>query len=317
MELNSSLNNHIDVSVIIPIYNSEKYLSTCLDSILSQDSEHLEVICVDDGSSDSSFSIMSSYKDRFYNLVIIFQHNKGLSSARNTGLKIASGKYVFFIDSDDIVKAGFIKRAYTICLENNLDLFLFSFQNFTNDKAMTIRYGKRLNTIKRKWSSTCVTDGIEMMRNLIAHNEYYNMVWIQMIRKEFLDQTGIRFKEGIVFEDVVYTYKVFLNSSRVMCTNEVGYFKRLHSESICGKPENIFNVQSMLDNVVTIHCINEELFPKTDNSYDDIKQFIEEKTINQLNLHFNRLPEELQKKLNFNNYYGYQFRVCDEEISIF
>lgn len=147
MDLNSFENGRIQVSVIIPIYNAEKYLDACLESIIVQDSESIEVICIDDGSFDRSYMIMLSYKEKLNNMLIIRQpYNKGLSVARNIGLSKDRGEYIIFVDSDDFVKAGFIKSAFCLCREKSLDMLLFSFMNFTEEKAMIERYSNKLES---------------------------------------------------------------------------------------------------------------------------------------------------------------------------
>lgn len=131
-----------------------------------------------------------------------------------------------------------------------------------------------------------------MMINLMECKEYYHMVWIQMTNRAFFNRICIKFKEGILFEDVVYTYCALLNCSRVTCTEEVGYYKRLHGESICGKPESFHTVQSMLDYFITIKSINKRLRNIDVSRYSVVTNNIEQMLLQQFVFHFDRLSEE-------------------------
>lgn len=284
------------VSIIIPVYNSEKYLAECLESILKQDSAEYEIICVNDGSEDLSLDIMKEYKKRFNNMTIINHMHKGLSAARNMGLQIATGEYIYFVDSDDIVKEGYIKRAYDLCIANNLDMLLFSFENFCDDTLLREKYKKQINKEKRVMSFEQVIDGPTMIYELLKNNEYYNMVWIQMTKRQFLQKININFKEGIVFEDVVYTYKLLLECKRVICIDEIGYIKRIHSESICGKNESIYNVISMWDNYKNVKMLN-LMLDKGNKRNVFISEKMQERVTEQFLLHFQRLNTNQKREL--------------------
>lgn len=278
------------VSVIIPVYNSEKYLCECLDSILSQDSNDFEIICIDDGSSDTSLDILESYKNRFNNMKIVVQSHLGLSAARNKGINCSNGEYIYFVDSDDIVIDGYIKKAYEACKKYELDVFLFSFENFCDDYETSLKYKDRINKAKRIFNSKKVFTGLEMMEQLISRDEYYNMVWIQMVNRRFLIANSIFFYEGIIFEDILYTFKLLMKSNRVFCSKEIGYRKRIHNNSICGKPENIDNVESLWVTLKELIVICRGLQYETKTKEFVVLNIIK-KVKRQLALHFSRLTE--------------------------
>ena len=119
----------VELSIIIPVYNSAAYLRQCLDSIKQQYEDSYELICIDDGSVDDSLNILKEYERSFSNIKILSLPHQGLSAARNHGLKIARGSYVFFVDSDDIVASSFIREKLDIALHHKLDVLLFSFEN--------------------------------------------------------------------------------------------------------------------------------------------------------------------------------------------
>ena len=110
------------VSVIIPVYNVEKYLSECLDSVVNQTLKDIEIICVNDGSPDGSAAILEEYAQKDNRIKVITQENRGLSEARNSGLKIASGEYIAFLDSDDYIDLKFFEQLYKRGIESNSDV---------------------------------------------------------------------------------------------------------------------------------------------------------------------------------------------------
>ena len=129
----------LDLSIIIPVYNAEKYLDKCLDSILNQDTKYkYEVICINDGSSDNSLSILNEYKSKYSNIKVISQENKGISVTRNVGIENASGKYLGFIDNDDYVNKDYIERLLSIAYKEKADIVKCNFVNFTDNKILNV-----------------------------------------------------------------------------------------------------------------------------------------------------------------------------------
>ena len=280
----------IKLSIIIPAYNSAKYLSYCLDSLLEQDNPQYEVFCIDDGSEDNSLEIIKKYEEKFHNFYVIEQVHQGLSAARNQGLKYAKGEYVYFMDSDDILVPDFIASALQKVQEYQLDVLLFSFENFCDDSVMYEKYKERIQKIKRVYGSNGIKAGIDMMSFLMDVGEYYPMVWIQITRRKLLMDKCLLFYKGIVFEDVLYTFQLLWYAKRVMCITDVGYRKRMHSESICGRPENLHNVESMWKNYTELMVLCESYGIENDTEEYVAKSIIN-KSVHQLLLHFNRLKE--------------------------
>ena len=138
------------ISVVIPVYNIEDYLSECLDSIVNQSLEDIEIICVNDGSTDGSLDILKEYESKDSRVKIISQENKGIGNARNTALEYAKGEYVYFIDGDDTLELDALERLYDLNIEKNADFIIFKISNFNeetgeriNDEYYTMPY---LNT---------------------------------------------------------------------------------------------------------------------------------------------------------------------------
>lgn len=281
----------IDLSIIIPVYNSSKYLSDCLDSIVRQDSERYEIICIDDGSDDDSLEILKKYASCFFNYRVIEQEHKGLSVARNQGIKIARGEYVYFVDSDDIVSDNFIEKALNRAKREKLDVLMFSFENFADDFETYKKYEERIKRKKRSVVPETILSGIRMMKYQLDVDEYYPMVWIQLTKRKLLVDNFLIFYKGIVFEDVLYTFRLLWCAERVRTLVDVGYKKRIHNESICGRPENIYNVNSLWMNYKKLSDLCEQ-FNQDDDYYEYIAMAMIKKSIAQLLRHFERLTDE-------------------------
>ena len=136
----------IKISVIVPIYNVEKYLKKCLDSIIYQSLKDIEIIMVDDGSTDSCSQICDYYSSLDERIKVVHKENQGLGLARNTGLDIAKGKYVTFIDSDDYISIDYLKKVYNVAEENKADVVYSGFANLNNDGIVEFSpnpYGNR------------------------------------------------------------------------------------------------------------------------------------------------------------------------------
>ena len=280
----------MELSIIIPVYNSSKFLRECLDSILKQDSYEYEIICVDDGSEDNSLDILHEYEKLFYNYKIIKQEHRGLAAARNNGIKVSCGEYIYFVDSDDIVGDNFINNALMRAKNEKLDVLMFSFENFATDNVTYRKYEERILKIKRTEAPDIILSGIKMMKYLFERNEYYPMVWIQIAKRSLLLDKQIMFYEGFVFEDMLYTFRLLWHSKRVRSITDVGYKKRIHEESICGRPENIHNVESLWHNYKKLIVLCEQ-FNQDDDNYEYVAKTMINRSINQLMLHFVRLSD--------------------------
>ena len=121
------------ISVIVPIYNDDRYLHECLDSIINQTFEDIEIICVNDGSTDESLNILKQYESRDCRVKVISQENKGVGAARNAGIKIASGEYIYFIDADDFLELTGLEEMYDLSQQMDLDLLIFKLVTFDDE----------------------------------------------------------------------------------------------------------------------------------------------------------------------------------------
>lgn len=127
----------IKISVMVPVYNTSKYLEKCLESIVNQSLKDIEIICVNDGSTDNSFEILKKFSNKDKRIIVINKKNGGLTSARNTALKIAKGEYCLNIDSDDWIEQGYFEVMYNKAKEDDLDIVISDFyKEFTAEKKL-------------------------------------------------------------------------------------------------------------------------------------------------------------------------------------
>lgn len=201
----------IKVSVIIPVYNVEKYLKKCIDSVLAQDYSEYEIILVDDGSTDSSGTICDEYDERYQQIKVIHQTNKGLGGARNTGIDNAIGEYILFVDSDDYIEKNTLSVLINKAEENDADLVICNFKTVTLDEKVIRESKLSLPSGVFNLKTNC-----EMIFTQVS-------AWAKLYKRSIFINNNIRFPEKYWFEDIWVTYEIFLNSERVVKCDNVLY----------------------------------------------------------------------------------------------
>ncbi|MCI8466444.1 MAG: glycosyltransferase [Lachnospiraceae bacterium] len=224
------------ISVIIPVYNVEMYLEECLNSILKQDFEDYEIICVNDASTDSSENILLNYREKYEKIKIItHEKNKGLSAARNTGVLNAIGKYILFIDSDDLIVENTFTELYDRAEQTASDIVYFNMVNFYEEETSLKRIYQKTQTYIEYAG---VYSGKELFCLFMdSHNMNVQAVR-KFIRKKFLEEKEIKFYEGILHEDVLFSFLCAMNAKKVMNINKEYYIRRLRKESITHTKNN-------------------------------------------------------------------------------
>lgn len=193
-----------EVSVVIPVYNVEEYLSACLDSVLNQTYRDIEIVCVDDGSSDGSLEILKKYEKLDNRIIVISQPNKGVSSARNVALDCLSGKYVVFCDSDDTFEPDLIEKSVCEIKKNDDDIVIFG-MNIIKNNIKKVRHD-----IKILEENSFYSDDLEVIMSL-SHN-----VCNKMFKTEFLKKHSIKFIENIkTIEDGIFCVMCVLNKAKI------------------------------------------------------------------------------------------------------
>lgn len=187
------------ISVIVPVYNVQNYLKRCLDSLICQTFKKIEIILVDDGSTDDSLSICQSYQKKDPRIKIIIQENSGLSAARNSGLKMANGKYLMFVDSDDFVSRDYCKIALEGIKKYKCDILLF-------DLYYVVDGTKNLQTQKYK---SGILDKKNAMDIIIADSHVFNKIYVKSVFSK------IYFPVGKNYEDILTMYKLINKANKV------------------------------------------------------------------------------------------------------
>ena len=213
------------ISVIVPIYNVEMYLNNCIESIVNQKYNNLEIILVDDGSTDNSFNLCNIWASRDSRIKVIHKENGGLSDARNAGLQIAQGEFIAFIDSDDSIEDIFLQKLYSAILQSDADIAECSVRFVDEDgKTIKVRNVKKGSKILKK---------MEALQALILENGVYQTVWNKLYKRSVIDD--IFFEVEKCNEDEFWTYKIINNAESMVLVNFPMYNYRQRQSSIMGK----------------------------------------------------------------------------------
>ena len=223
------MTSNVKVSVIVPVYNVEKYLKDCLNSVTNQTLEDIEIICVNDGSTDNSLAILEDYAKKDSRIKIINQKNKGLSGARNTGMKHVQGEYILFLDSDDWLKEDALSELYWSHLDDNLDMLFFQTVDYYEEDG---RY-----ELNQFGGMTAIDDSFE--GKIFNYKDVASIIFKiphsafnKLYSTSFLQRINASFPEGINYEDLAFFYDVFLKAERVSILKKELLFYRIRENSI-------------------------------------------------------------------------------------
>ena len=221
------------VSVVVPIYNVEKYIKKCLDSLVNQTLQEIQIILVNDGSTDESGNIAKEYASKYTNKIIYLEkENGGLSDARNFGMRYTEGEYIAFLDSDDYVENTMYEEMYNKALQENSDYVECDFLWEYPDK---IKVDKRIPYSNKK----------EMLTNVRV------VAWNKLIKREILEKNNISFPKGLRYEDIEFTYKLipYLNKVSYVDKEFVHYVQRNNSIANV-QNERTAEVFTIFDNII-------------------------------------------------------------------
>ncbi|MBQ9021344.1 MAG: glycosyltransferase [Eggerthellaceae bacterium] len=230
------------VSVVVPLYNTEAFVASCLQSLQNQLFDDFEVICVNDGSSDASLEVAQSAVQDDARFIFVNRENGGLSAARNTGLEYVHGEYVSFLDSDDCYAPETLEMLYEKASAEALDVLDFSAVTFyESDKA---REQHQEDYSYRK-DVEGVLSGPEIFKRYWDDYVYVASACFHFIRRAFLEEHGLRFKEGILHEDELFTPLLYAHANRCAFLNRPLYLRRMRTGSIMTQPRGVKNMDSI------------------------------------------------------------------------
>ena len=205
----------VKVSVVIPIYKVEPYLRQCLDSVVGQTYQNLEIICVDDGSPDRCGEICEEYAEKDDRIRVIHRENGGLSAARNTGIDAATGEYICFIDSDDFVRETFVEYLYGLIKKYDAEIAVCPLFKLVSEQTSTMQGGAEQSMTSA-----------EALSYIFLNPQYVGVfAWNKMYHRGLF--TSIRYPEGKYYEDSGTTYRLFLASNRIAIGKEPQYYYRI------------------------------------------------------------------------------------------
>tara|TARA_B110000114_G_scaffold185705_1_gene234205 strand:- start:3391 stop:4368 length:978 start_codon:yes stop_codon:yes gene_type:complete len=210
----------INLSIIIPVYNAEKYISNCITSCLNQDYENYEIILVDDGSTDNSLMIMADFEQSNDNITLITQKNQRQGAARNNGLKIAKGEYIWFVDADDLIAHNSITSLIKVVLKTNLDMVRFDAANCTS-----------FGDIPKKRLCEHEIDKLYLGHEVILENKFSVCVPFYIFKNKFLRDNNLYFLENMFYEDIEFMMRAFDKVKLFRYFNETFYIVNLIPES--------------------------------------------------------------------------------------
>lgn len=236
--------NKIKVSIIIPVYNTEKYIRQTVESIMSQTLKELEIIIINDGSTDESMKIVEELALHDNRIQTYSQANQGVSVARNKGIAHAQGEYLYFLDSDDLLDADALEMCYYKCEEEELDFVFFDAHTFgedgfTNTPQLSYQHTEKLEDNK-------VYSGIEVLKMQLQNYVFTPSPCLNVIRRRYLTNCHLLFYPGIVHEDQLFMVKLYLQASKVACIHRAFFQRRLRENSIMTSKFSSHNLKGYL-----------------------------------------------------------------------
>lgn len=218
----------VKVSVVVAVYNVEDYLDECLNSLINQTLTDIEIICINDGSSDNSLEILERYARKDSRIRVYSQENQGHAVATNVGMTHATGDYLYLMDSDDMIKENTLKMAYDKAIETDVDFVIFKAINYDNDEEKyfeTLSYSMEEVQNKVKDEIFNYDDIKDLIFTLSV------TPWSKLYKRSLITDNNIVFPEGLIFDDNIFFWEVFFNSERISFLNEFLFIRRFYSSS--------------------------------------------------------------------------------------
>lgn len=229
------------VSVIIPIYNSETYIEETLNSICNQTLQNIEIIVINDGSTDQSLQIINHIANKDQRIQVYTQTNQGVSIARNLGIQHAQGEYIYFIDSDDTLVPEALEICLQECNEQKLDFTFFDAENIICTNEIINQ-----NYIHHESCKNKIWKGIDILNLQLDTSTYRIPVWLNFTRYSYIKQLNLTFYPKIIHEDQLFTTILYLNASRVSYIPKVFVKRKLRKNSIMSHPFSWENIRCYL-----------------------------------------------------------------------
>lgn len=236
------------VSIIVPVYDTEKYLATCLDSLMNQTLLEIEVICVNDGSKDRSLAILHEYAEKDKRFKVIDKRNEGQAVARNLALSLACGRYIAFVDSDDHVDKDLCRKAFDFCERHQCDMVIYDFVRFEDQSNIC-------NECKEPSSLSAVSP-----LNKRAMLEHHGVVWTKFVRADFISSNHITFPEGLIYEDMLVHWQFILLAQNIGILPERLYHYRILSSATTCRTDCAILDRVLIFDLIRNFLVSHDLF---------------------------------------------------------
>lgn len=259
-------------SIIVPVYNVEKYIAECFNSILNQTLQDFEVICINDGSSDNSLEILNSFAKNDKRFIVISQENQGQGVARNNALKIANGEYIVFVDPDDWIEKNMLEEIYKTFKTTNTNVIEFNYQKYNesskNDKAISLaKHIKKIYGYKLKSNSSY---NIKNLKKLLLY-KIRLYPWVRAYSNSFIKNTGAVFSPTKRGEDQLFAFIVLFNAEKIQYLDKILYTYRIRKGSAVNSISNIcFGVFKNCE-LLKDYMINHNLYNQYKESFIQYK----------------------------------------------
>ena len=299
------------ISIIMPVYNTENYLKDAIESVCSQKFDGVELIIVNDGSTDNSEKIIKEMMNKYNIIVYISQSNMGLSYARKVGLDHSNGEYIFFMDSDDMIYPNTLKFMYQEASENDLDCLMVN-AVYKNELKNDYGYKMDKKNVVTKIDETSVVTGEILLERMIKNREWRYAVWLYFIKRTSLD--NVTFFKDFIHEDSAFNYELLSSTKKVKFVNKNVYIYRLRSNSLMSVKQSIKNILGYINSYLIICKRNDNKERRYENYLFEIRildQIIEvyenlsEDEQEKARKEFKRIIPVIKKR---NNYYVDRYR---------
>lgn len=269
------------ISIVVPVYNVEKYIEKCLQSIINQTYKNIEIIVVNDGTKDNSLELAKKVQKKDKRITIISQPNAGLSAARNTGIAHAKGKYINFIDSDDYIEPTMIEELYNLVIKEKAEISICDFIEESED-GIVLKEKISKNEIQ-------IYDSVTGIKELLLQENITNHAWNKLYKKELFN--NVQYPVGQLMEDISTTYKLFSNSNKIVYSDKKLYHYIQRGTSILGN----VNPKRIKDQYFAIQDRNKKL----QIQYPDLLKYI---TVDNI---------KLSKDIFYLSYISGNFDICE------
>lgn len=285
--------DNVLVSVVIPVYNVEKYLVYCLESIKNQTYTNIEIICINDGSTDNSLNILNEYSKKDSRIKVLSQPNQGQSIARNEAINITNGKYIYFLDSDDMIELNTLEITVKHLEERQLDILFFDGCAIFENNELEECYSKYKTMYKKNINCEKTLTGFDMFAKLVSSNNYIASQCLYIFDKKLIVENDIRFKENSIHEDNLFTFKLLLSASKVAYINETLFIRRVREGSTMTKVKTFDNFLGYLVCIMEMTDFLESLNIKDNKT---LIEYLDKFIQNTINL-YGKLPLVEQVKI--------------------